>query len=158
VVTWIAFLAGLIGLQRLLELALAGCNRQWMLVQGAQEFGAGHYPLFFIAAQGLRYWCIVEETTGKIIDETHKIMSGEKETLAGLYNSVRPEMNEDILKGQWHELKGGIKAKWRKLTDDDLTMVNGESEELMGILQTRYGYSKDKAKEEYDNFTNSIKK
>src|SRR5664280_475108 len=41
---------------------------------------------------------VVEETTGKIIDETHKIMSGEKETLAGLYNSVRPEMNEDILK------------------------------------------------------------
>ena len=85
-------------------------------------------------------------------------MSAEKETLAGLYNSVRPEMNEDILKGQWHELKGGIKAKWGKLTDDDLTMVNGQSEKLMGILQTRYGYSKDKAKEEYDNFTNSIKK
>ncbi|HEY3424496.1 MAG TPA: CsbD family protein, partial [Negativicutes bacterium] len=39
-------------------------------------------------------------------------------------------MNEDILKGKWHELKGGVKEKWGKLTDDDLTTVNGQSEQL----------------------------
>jgi uncharacterized protein YjbJ (UPF0337 family) len=66
-------------------------------------------------------------------------------------------MNEDILQGKWHELKGGIKEKWGKLTEDDLALVNGKSEKLLGVLQTRYGYTQDKAKEEYDRFINSQK-
>ena len=61
-------------------------------------------------------------------------------------------MNEDILQGKWHELKGGVKEKWGKLTDDDLVTVNGKAEQLQGLLQTRYGYTKDKAKAEYDSF------
>ncbi|MBP2667621.1 MAG: hypothetical protein H6Q76_2601 [Firmicutes bacterium] len=93
---------------------------------------------------------MVGEATGKIAEETHKIMCREKEMLAGL--------NEDVLKGQWHELRGGIKAKWGKLTDNDLTTVEGQFEKLMGILQTKYGYSKDKAKEECDDFINANKK
>lgn len=72
-----------------------------------------------------------------------------KENLSG--------MNEDILKGKWHELKGGIKAKWGELTDDDLTMVDGQAEKLLGTLQTKYGYSKEKAQQEYDSFINANK-
>ena len=64
-------------------------------------------------------------------------------------------MNEDILQGKWHELKGGVKEKWGKLTDDDLDVVNGKVEKLQGLLQTRYGYTKEKAKEEYDSFMSS---
>ncbi|QDR81264.1 CsbD family protein [Sporomusa termitida] len=67
-------------------------------------------------------------------------------------------MNEDILKGKWHELKGGVKEKWGKLTDDDLTTVEGKSEKLMGLLQTKYGYTKDKAEEEYKSFISNHKK
>lgn len=67
-------------------------------------------------------------------------------------------MNEDILQGKWHELKGGVKAKWGKLTDDDLDIVNGKVEKLQGLLQTKYGYSKDKAKEEYEGFISGYKK
>jgi len=67
-------------------------------------------------------------------------------------------MNEDILKGKWHELKGGVKEKWGKLTDDDLKIVDGKTEQLLGILQTRYGYSKEKAAEEYENFISNLKK
>lgn len=67
-------------------------------------------------------------------------------------------MNEDILKGKWHELKGGVKAKWGKLTDDDLTTVNGQSEKLLGLLQTKYGYTKEKAEEEYKHFIGGLKK
>lgn len=66
-------------------------------------------------------------------------------------------MNEDILKGKWHELKGGAKVKWGKLTDDDLTTVDGKAEQLQGLLQTRYGYSKEKAAEEYQDFINGHK-
>ena len=64
-------------------------------------------------------------------------------------------MNEDILKGKWHELKGNVKEQWGKLTDDDIVTIEGRSEKLVGILQARYGYSKDKAEEEYVRFVNS---
>jgi len=67
-------------------------------------------------------------------------------------------MNEDILKGKWHEMKGGVKEKWGKLTDDDLTVVDGKAEQLQGLLQKRYGYTKEKAVEEYDQFISKFKK
>ncbi len=67
-------------------------------------------------------------------------------------------MNEDILKGKWHEMRGEVKKKWGKLTDDDLTMISGQTEKLLGILQTRYGYAKDKADDEYKKFMSSFKK
>ena len=40
-------------------------------------------------------------------------------------------MNAEILKGQWNEIKGDIKAKWGKLTDDDLTEIEGKEEKLI---------------------------
>lgn len=61
-------------------------------------------------------------------------------------------MNIDILEGQWKQIKGDVKARWGKLTDDDMTEIEGESEKLIGILQKRYGYSRDEAMKEYDNF------
>lgn len=61
-------------------------------------------------------------------------------------------MNEDILKGKWKEFKGSVKEKWGNLTDDDVTEVEGKTEKLVGILQKKYGYSKDKAQEEYNKF------
>src|SRR5660398_225062 len=61
-------------------------------------------------------------------------------------------MNEDVLKGKWKEIKGGVKAKWGKLTDDDLTQVEGNKEQLLGLLQQKYGYAKDKAEQEYKDF------
>ncbi len=48
-------------------------------------------------------------------------------------------MYEDVLKGKWKEIKGGVKEKWGKLTDDDLTQVEGNQEKLLGLLQQKYG-------------------
>ena len=61
-------------------------------------------------------------------------------------------MNEDILKGKWKEIKGSIKEQWGNLTDNDLTEIEGQQEKLVGLLQSKYGYSKDKAEEEYKKF------
>lgn len=61
-------------------------------------------------------------------------------------------MNADILKGQWKEIQGEVKAKWGKLTDDDLTEIEGMEEKLLGLLQKRYGYVRDKAEQEYKEF------
>jgi uncharacterized protein YjbJ (UPF0337 family) len=54
-------------------------------------------------------------------------------------------MNEDTIKGQWKQLSGTIKAKWGKLTDDDLQRAEGNREHLLGKLQEHYGLAKDKA-------------
>jgi uncharacterized protein YjbJ (UPF0337 family) len=61
-------------------------------------------------------------------------------------------MNEDIIKGKWHEVKGKIKHKWGQLTDDDIDQMQGSSEELQGLLQKRYGYEREVSKKEIEEF------
>jgi uncharacterized protein YjbJ (UPF0337 family) len=58
-------------------------------------------------------------------------------------------MNKDILQGKRRELKGLVKEQWGKLTDDDLDRIEGHAERLVGLLQQRYGYAKEKAEQEY---------
>jgi uncharacterized protein YjbJ (UPF0337 family) len=54
-------------------------------------------------------------------------------------------MNAEIFKGRWREIKGDVKRKWGRLTDDDLTEVAGIEEMLLGMLQKHYGYARDEA-------------
>lgn len=61
-------------------------------------------------------------------------------------------MNEDRVKGQWKQLTGKLKAQWGKLTDDDLTVAEGNSEYLAGKLQERYGIARDEAKRQVEEF------
>ena len=61
-------------------------------------------------------------------------------------------MNWDRVEGNWKEISGQAKQHWGKLTNDDLTTVNGRREELEGVIQKRYGYAKDKAKSEINNW------
>lgn len=61
-------------------------------------------------------------------------------------------MNEDRIKGQWKQLTGKLKAQWGKLTDDDLTVAEGNSEYLAGKLQERYGIARDEAKKQVEEF------
>ncbi len=58
-------------------------------------------------------------------------------------------MHKEILKGDWNVIKGKIKEKWGKFTDDDLTEIEGKKDQLLGKLQKRYGLAKDKAEEEF---------
>ena len=58
-------------------------------------------------------------------------------------------MNEDILKGKWLEIKGRVKEKWGKLTDNDLGEIEGKGEKLLGLLRKKYGYIREKAEPEY---------
>ena len=62
------------------------------------------------------------------------------------------DANKDILTGKWHELKGQVKQQWGKLTDDDVTRLSGKTEELVGVLQQRYGYGKAQAEMEIHNW------
>jgi len=61
-------------------------------------------------------------------------------------------MNEDIFKGKWKQLRGQVQQKWGDLTNDDLDRIKGTQTEFEGLLQERYGYTKERAKQEVDNF------
>ena len=54
-------------------------------------------------------------------------------------------MNSDILKGNWKQFRGEIQKQWGKLTNDDLDVINGEYDKLVGRMQERYGWSHEDA-------------
>ncbi|MDP3510339.1 MAG: CsbD family protein [Candidatus Melainabacteria bacterium] len=66
-------------------------------------------------------------------------------------------MNMDQIKGDWKQLQGKVKAKWGKLTDDDMTVIEGKRDELAGKIQERYGMAKEAAQCELDEFCKSLK-
>jgi uncharacterized protein YjbJ (UPF0337 family) len=66
-------------------------------------------------------------------------------------------MNWDEIAGNWKQFSGKVKEKWGKLTDDDLTTIAGKRDQLAGILQQRYGYEKDQAEKELDEFSRALK-
>lgn len=61
-------------------------------------------------------------------------------------------MNSDIIKGNWKQIKGKIQQSWGELTDDELNKIEGGQLELVGVLQEKYGYSKDEAHKKIDKF------
>ncbi|WP_433945305.1 CsbD family protein [Paenibacillus sp. SN-8-1] len=64
-------------------------------------------------------------------------------------------MDSSVFKGKWNQLKGEAKVQWGKLTDDDLDVINGEKDKLVGKLQERYGHTKDDAEREYHEWARS---
>ena len=61
-------------------------------------------------------------------------------------------MNTDWMEGNWNIAKGKVKEKWGKLTDDDLDVIRGKRDQLIGALQKRYGYAREQAEREADEF------
>jgi uncharacterized protein YjbJ (UPF0337 family) len=59
-------------------------------------------------------------------------------------------MDRNRVEGSWKQVKGTVKEKWGKLTDDDLDVINGRREQLEGQLQERYGFAKDQIRKEVD--------
>jgi uncharacterized protein YjbJ (UPF0337 family) len=65
-------------------------------------------------------------------------------------------MNWDQVEGQWSQVKGRLKSKWSKLTDDDLKNLSGKKEALIGKIQERYGIMKDEAEKQLDEWISEI--
>jgi len=66
-------------------------------------------------------------------------------------------MNKDILEGKWKQMRGEAKGWWGKLTDDDLDRAAGKFEALAGLLQEKYGYSRQRATDEIDKRVTAFK-
>jgi len=59
-------------------------------------------------------------------------------------------MNKDIFEGKWKEMRGQLKEWWGELTDDELEQANGNAEQIVGLLQQKYGYTREAAEEEFN--------
>lgn len=65
-------------------------------------------------------------------------------------------MNWDQVEGKWRQFKGVARQKWGKLTEDDLDIINGKQEELVGKLRERYGYTKEQAQKNIEDWTTTL--
>ena len=65
-------------------------------------------------------------------------------------------MNWDRIEGNWKQFTGKAKVQWGKLTDDDLEVIAGKKEQLVGKIQESYGISKDEAEKQVDLFNKSF--
>ena len=61
-------------------------------------------------------------------------------------------MNSDQVAGQWKQAKGAIKEKWGKLTDDDMKVIEGNRDQLVGKIQERYGIAREEAQKQVDEW------
>ena len=61
-------------------------------------------------------------------------------------------MNKDTFEGNWMQFKGKVKEQWGKLTDDDLDVIAGKRDQLVGRIQERYGISKDEAEKQFSTW------
>jgi uncharacterized protein YjbJ (UPF0337 family) len=59
-------------------------------------------------------------------------------------------LNRDILAGKWKQMRGELKTWWGKLTDDDVDRIGGQKDKLIGLLQERYGYTREQAEQEVE--------
>jgi uncharacterized protein YjbJ (UPF0337 family) len=66
-------------------------------------------------------------------------------------------MNKDIFEGKWKEMRGQIKAWWGDLTDDELEQAAGNAEKIVGLLQQKYGYTRERAEEEFNRRIKEVK-
>jgi uncharacterized protein YjbJ (UPF0337 family) len=58
-------------------------------------------------------------------------------------------MNNDRLEGNWLQFKGKVKEQWGKLTDDDLDVILGKRDQLLGKIQERHGLTKEAAEKQF---------
>lgn len=66
-------------------------------------------------------------------------------------------MNQDILKGQWRQMKGEARKSFGKLTDDDMEVIGGHIDSFIGKVQERYGYTREQASEQVRKFADNFR-
>lgn len=65
-------------------------------------------------------------------------------------------MNRDILSGNWKQIRGEVKRMWGNITDDDLDLIDGHRDKLAGVLQERFGWTRERTEQELDRFTTDM--
>jgi uncharacterized protein YjbJ (UPF0337 family) len=90
--------------------------------------------------------CVSKASHGYARYLTNKRLAG------GIIIREEQHVNWDQIEAKWKQLKGELKMKWAKLTDDDLNFIAGKKDQLVGKLQQRYGISKEEAQNHVENW------
>jgi uncharacterized protein YjbJ (UPF0337 family) len=61
-------------------------------------------------------------------------------------------MNSDQMQGKWKQIKGSVKERWGKLTDDDINIIDGKHDQLVGKIQEKYGIAREAAQKQVDEW------
>lgn len=67
-------------------------------------------------------------------------------------------LNKDIMVGKWEQMKSKVKQRWGRLSDDQLDQISGYYDELTHLIRERYGFTKEKARQEVDEFIARIER
>jgi uncharacterized protein YjbJ (UPF0337 family) len=65
-------------------------------------------------------------------------------------------MNWDQVQGKWKQYSGKVHEKWGKLTGDDLAVIRGQRDQLVGKIQERYGVAKEEAERQVEEFSKTL--
>ena len=76
---------------------------------------------------------------------------------ASMPAGANPKVTVLAVEGNWKQVKGKVKEKWGKLTDDDLDVINGRRDQLEGKIQERYGIAKDQTRKDIDDWYSAQK-
>jgi uncharacterized protein YjbJ (UPF0337 family) len=87
----------------------------------------------------------------------HKLVETGNGKLTAQFGRRRSTMNWDQVEGQWKQIKGSAKQQWGKLTDDDLDVIAGKKDQLLGKLQQRYGIQREEAKKQAEQWCKAQK-
>jgi len=88
---------------------------------------------------------------------TASMGAGASTSTAKAGSQAKPVLNRDTLAGQWKQVQGEVKKKWGQLTDDDMMQIEGNYDKLVGSIQTRYGYNRERIEREVNDFFESQK-
>jgi len=65
-------------------------------------------------------------------------------------------MNWDRIEGNWKQFKGSVRARWGRLTDDEIDIIEGNREKLAGRVQEAYGIARDEAERQVDEWVKRL--
>ena len=65
-------------------------------------------------------------------------------------------MNKDQLEGRWKQIKGKVREQWGKLTNDEIDVIAGREEQLLGAIQKHYGVRREEAKRQVDTWLEAL--
>jgi len=126
---------------------------KWKQVQGQAKVWWGKLTdddLQQIGGKYDKFVGLVQEKYGYTRERVEKEFAGRVAKYETNQKTDSPTPTQDILEGKWKQMHGSAKQWWGKLTDDDLDMVNGKSEKIIGVLMEKYGYAREYAEQEFN--------
>lgn len=66
-------------------------------------------------------------------------------------------MNLDLVEGRWKEIRGAVRERWGRVTDSDLDVIAGKRDQLVGVLQQRYGSAREEIERQVEDFTRKLR-